>query len=122
MDKKFEVGMINCFFCGEPKGLVMNTRLTEKDAKNIREINGHAIDYEPCDKCKELMKQGIMLVSVRDGETGNNPYRTGKMVVLKEEAVKEFSSPEMYEQIMKTRFAFIEDSVWTKIGLPEKEE
>lgn len=115
---KLEVGIIKCFFCGKDKGLVMNTHLTSKCAEEIKKINGHAIDHEPCDECKALMKQGIMLCSVRDGESGNNPYRTGALCVLKEEAVKQFSSPEMFEQVKKTRFAFIEDSVWDQLGLP----
>lgn len=115
---KLEVGIIKCFFCGKDKGLVMNTRLTSKCAEEIKNINGHAIDYKPCDECKALMQQGIMLCSVRDGESGNNPYRTGALCVLKEEAVKQFSSPEMFEQVKKTRFAFIEDSVWDQLGLP----
>lgn len=112
-----EVGMIRCFFCGKEKGL-MNTRLTKKCAEEIKKRNGHAIDHEPCDECKKYMEQGIMLCSVRDGESGNNPYRTGALCVLKEEAVKQFSTPEMFEQVKKTRFAFIEDSVWDQLGLP----
>ena len=117
----FAVGMVNCFFCGEPKGIIMNTRLTKKNAKQIKEIHNHAIDYEPCDKCKALMKQGIMFVSVRDGESGNNPYRTGKMCVIKEEAVKNMVSPELYEHLKRVRFGFIEDSIWEQLGLPVEE-
>lgn len=87
-------------------------------AEEIKKRNGHAIDHEPCDEYKKYMEQGIMLCSVRDGESGNNPYRTGALCVLKEEAVKQFSTPEMFEQVKKTRFAFIEDSVWDQLGLP----
>lgn len=118
-EPKLECAVIKCFFCGKDKGLVMNKRLTKKCAEEIKQMRGHAIDYEPCDECKALMEQGIMFVSVRDGETGNNPYRTGKMCVIKEEAVKEFSTPEMYEQVKKTRFAFLEDSIWELLGLPK---
>ena len=118
---KLEVAVVKCFFCGRDKGLVMNTRLTEKDAKAIREAHNHAIDYEPCDECKKWMEQGIILVSIRDGESGNNPYRTGGFVVIKEDAVKEFSTPEMFEKVKKARFAFIEDSIWNALGLPRKE-
>ena len=117
---KLEVAVVKCFFCGKDKGLVMNTRLTERDAKNIRKMHNHAIDHEPCDECKKWMEQGIILVSVRNGESGNNPYRTGGFVVLKEDAVKQFSTPEMFKQVKKTRFAFIEDCVWDQLGLPRK--
>lgn len=120
-ESKLEVAVVKCFFCGRDKELVMNTRLTEKAAKAIREVHNHAIDYEPCDECKKLMKQGIILVSVRDGESSSNPYRTGGFVVIKEDAVKEFSTPEMFEKVKKTRFAFIEDSIWDALGLPRKE-
>lgn len=116
-----EVAMIKCYFCGKDKGLVMNTRLTQKHAEEIKKMHGHAIDYEPCDECKKLMKEGIMFISVKDGESGNNPYRTGKMCVIKDEAVKKFTSPEMFEQVKKTRMAFIEDSIWDMLGLPKGE-
>lgn len=115
----FEVAMIKCYFCGKDKGLVMNTRLTQKHAEKIKKMHGHTIDYEPCDECKKLMKEGIMFISVKDGESGNNPYRTGKMCVIKDEAVKKFTSPEMFEQVKKTRMAFIADSIWDMLGLPK---
>lgn len=117
-EPKLEVGMIHCFICGEPKGLVMNTVLTEKYANEIKEMNGKVIDHEPCDKCKEIMKEGIFLISVKDGESGDNPYRTGKVCALKDEAVKQFSTPEMFEQVSKKRIAFVEDSIWEQLGLP----
>lgn len=115
---KFEVAVVKCFFCGKDKGLVMNTKLTEKDANNIREMHNHAIDYEPCDECKKYMEQGIMLASVRDGESGNNHYRTGKIVVIKEDCAKQMFHPEFFDKIKKTRFCFIEDNSWQKLGLP----
>ena len=68
------VALIKCFFCGKDKGIVMNTRLHPAMACRVEEINGKAIDKEPCEECKELMKQGIMFCSVRDGESGDNPY------------------------------------------------
>ena len=67
------------------------------------------------------MKQGIILVSIRDGESSSNLYRTGGFVVIKEDAVKRFSTPEMFESVKKARFAFIEDSIWDALGLPRKE-
>lgn len=109
-------------FCGNDKGLIMNRRLTIANKQQIEQCNGKVVDFEPCDKCKEWMKQGIILVSIRDGERGSNPYRTGGFVVIKENAVKEFSTPEMFEKVKKTRFAFIEDSMWDALGLPRKEE
>ena len=41
---------------------------------------------------------------------------TGKMCVIKDEAVKQFTSPQMFEQVQKSRVAFIEDAVWEKLN------
>lgn len=119
MSEKFSAAVIKCFFCGQDKGIIMNTRLTEKCAQEIKKMHNCVIDHEPCDQCKKYMEQGIILVSVRDGDNGTNPYRTGGFAVVTEEGVKEFSTPEMFEQVKKTRFAFIEDSIWKQLGLPQ---
>ena len=118
MANKLGVALTRCYFCGKDKNIIMNTRLTKEAAQKIEECNGKVIDMEPCDKCKELMKQGIMFASVRDGESGNNPYRTGKLAVIKEESVEKVVTKEMFDQLKKKRFAFIEDSLWKKLDLP----
>ena len=115
------VALIKCFFCGKDKGIVMNTRLHPALACRVEEMNGKAIDKEPCDKCKELMKQGIMFCSVRDGEKGDNPYRTGNLCVIKEEACEKMFDADFFKHIQKSRFAFVEDNMWYKMGFPVKE-
>lgn len=120
-ENKLEVALVKCYFCGKEKGKVMNTKLTKKSAEAIRKMNGHAIDYEPCEECKKLMEQGIMFCSVKDGESGNNPYRTGNICVIKENAVEKMMTPEMFEKVRKTRFVFIEDSIWDMLGLQKKD-
>lgn len=100
-----------CFFCTEPKNeLILAGRLP-----NDEEAPQNAVwDMEPCDKCKSFMEQGIILVSVKNGEKGNNPYRTGGWVVVKEGIFNEDC------KARKTRFAFIEDEEWDAIGLPRE--
>lgn len=101
-----------CFFCGKEKNMVI---LAGRMGIEDKEAPRHAVwDHEPCDECAEYMKQGVMLMSVRDGESGQNPYRTGRMAVVKEEAAKRMFN----ETICQSRFAFIEDSLWFKMGLP----
>ncbi len=40
-----------------------------------------------CDDCKKVIDGGgMMIIEVRDGETGNNPYRTGRLVGISKEA------------------------------------
>ena len=67
------------------------------------------------------MRQGIILISVKDGETDeNNPYRTGNFVCVKEEFLRRVVQPADHP-IFKSRMAFIEDSVWKKLGIPFKD-
>ena len=120
-DKVLGVALVKCFFCGKDKGIVMNRRLHPAHAHKVEEMNGMAVDKEPCDECKELMKQGIMFCSVRDGEKGDNPYRTGKLCVIKEEALDGLFEPSFLSKIKKSRFAFVEDSMWELIGFPVEE-
>lgn len=109
-----------CYFCGKERGLVLWGKSRLGDAKAERKV---VMNKEPCDECANLMRQGIMLISVRDGETAENPFRTGKIAVVTEEALKRvIVQPELADTFCKTRVGFIEDSVWTAIGLPSPEE
>lgn len=102
-----------CFICGNEKNEII---LAGKISKDIEAPKNSVWDYTPCNKCIEYMKQGIILISVKDGETGNNPYRTGGWVVIKEEALKNVIDND--HEMFRTRISFIEDSVWLKLGLP----
>ena len=42
-----------------------------------------------CDDCKKIVDQGgVFIIEVRDGESGNNPYRTGRPVAIKRESAE----------------------------------
>ena len=59
-----------------------------------------------CDDCQKVIdQQGLMIIEVRDGESGKNPYRTGRLVGItkdaKERMFKDINSPICYmEQSM----------------------
>lgn len=72
------------------------------------------VDREPCDKCKDLMAKGVMLISVQDNTDHENPYRTGKIAVITFDA-----ATKLFPTLGKSRIALVEDSLWKKIGLPE---
>lgn len=116
-NKNFGVALIRCFFCGKEKGLIMNSRLTAKAAKAVKECNGKAIDLEPCDDCKELMRQGVMLIEYKEG-TEPDFYRTGVLVVVKDEAIKNVFPDDIATDAIKRRFCFVSDTIWDKLGLP----
>ncbi len=99
---------------------------------------------EICDKCKGYMEQGIIVISVRDGEGDimkaeleaarsrhnrssddeffhlDNPYRTGGWVVLKQEAIERMLSdnPEILKSTLEHRMLFMEQAMWDLVGLP----
>lgn len=121
MEKSY-VGMTNCYFCGEGKDILIDRRL-----KNSLPQYVGVLDMEPCNKCKEYMEQGIIVMSIKDdttpeemgkGGTIPNPYRTGGWVVVKEEAVKNFLNGDMLDFALEKRFLFVVDSAWDMLGLP----
>lgn len=115
----FEVAIIKCWFCGEDKGLIMNRRLTKKDAQQIREANGRAIDLEPCDNCKKLMEQGVILFEIDriPDNPQDMPERTGRMAVVRDSAFDNFPDKEFAKQVLKRRFGFIQRELWNDMGL-----
>lgn len=102
-----------CYFCNKPKNEVILAGLMKGDIEAPRNA---VWDTVPCDECKGYMKMGIILISVKDGESGDNPYRTGGWCVVKEEAVRAIFGED--SKALKTRVAFIGDSDWDIIGLP----
>ena len=109
--EKSHVGMTQCFFCLQPKDIILNKRLKDSLPRLA------CYDKEPCDKCKELMEMGIMLISVKEGSNKDNPYRTGKICVIKEEAAKK-----IFPQLGESRAAFVTDDAWKELGLPDGSE
>ena len=95
-----------CFICLEPKGILLNRRLKETlEDKMIT-------DMEPCDKCKEHMKLGIILVRAN----GNENQFNGAYVVVKEEAVRKvFKRWEHLDSVIDKRIAILEDKVFDNL-------
>jgi hypothetical protein len=107
-----------CFFCLEDKNEIILPGWLPGDIEAPR---GAVWDRRPCDKCAEYMERGVILISVRNGETGkgDNPYRTGGWAVIKEDAIRRaLTDQKLAEQIIRQRVAFIEDDSWDQLGLP----
>ena len=121
-----------CFICGEAMGVALFGHLTKPRAEAMNEAG---LDVNPetdaeaprkicrgaiCDRCKEVMETGIFLVCVRDGEEGDNPYRTGKVVAVTEDAVRKMLEPgEILDAALEKRMLYVEESTWRAIGLDE---
>lgn len=67
--------VLHCICCGKDYGVAMLGKL-KGDKEAPRDI------YQGlCNQCHGVIDQGgAMIIEVGDGETGNNPYRTGRIV------------------------------------------
>lgn len=100
--------MTTCFFCNEPKDILLLGAAYKDEAPH--QIG--CVDKEPCNKCKSYMEQGIITISVRDGEKSDNPYRTGGWCVLREYFFeRNVDSKELLDSILEKRVVFLEDTV-----------
>ena len=75
--------------------ILMNTVLTEKNAKNVEKLHGKVVGFldDGCDECKEKLppEKGTWFIVVDSEKTTdrNNPYRTGSIFgISKEYATK----------------------------------
>lgn len=76
----------HCECCGKEIGIALfGTGYKNKEGKTAQAPMN--ISMGLCDDCNKVIKaEGLMIIEVRDGETGNNPYRTGRLVGISKEA------------------------------------
>ncbi len=104
--------------------IVMNTVLTEKNAKQVEELQGKSIGYanEPCSECKHRMTQGFILLGIDEEKTDFNNlpggfFRTGQYVVLRKESNFVQHLKETRPEIYKSGFTFIDQRALVKMGI-----
>lgn len=121
--------MTRCFYCGkEDKIILVGNKTSKWKEAGLCSADGEmakcvgVIDMEPCPECAKYMKDGIILISVRDGESGTNPFRTGGFAVITEDALLQFlGEGELFHQVLKHRFCFVDNTIWNESGLPKIE-
>lgn len=120
------VALTKCYFCGKDDKIVLNQRLTETHAKSVESMHGKIIDMDPCTECGDLMKRGIMILVVDDSKSPDgwerervpNPFRTGHVVVITEDAAKRLITDEgLLNSVLKHRFTFMAYDAAVKTGL-----
>jgi len=117
------VALTKCFFCGADDKIVMNSLLTERMKSNVEKMHGMVIDMDPCHKCKDLMKQGVIIITIDNSrsekdwnkEQTPNPYRTGGWFVVKDRFFEGHDGV-ISRFALKHRFMFMEDEVARKLG------
>lgn len=113
-----------CFWCGEDDGTVLLLgKLDRGGMYDVEAPRRCCVSYEPCDKCKEVMAQGILFFEATDTPNhkgqpamANGAYPTGRWVVLKEEAVgKVISDEDMLARTLKYRKAAMEPEAYAQV-------
>lgn len=94
-----------CFWCGKDKNeIALMGKIDREDSEAPRHV---IMDYEPCDKCKELFDKGIHVIGVTEkpiiknmfpictSPDGKSLYPTGTMFVSSEDWIRRLlSDPE----------------------------
>ena len=94
--------VMRCVCCGKDYGVALLGKLKD-DAEAPREI------YQGlCDDCQGVVDQdGVIIIEVKDGETSDNPYRTGRLVGCS----KEFKERNNIENSI----VYMTESVFSKV-------
>ena len=91
--------------------IIMNSVLTEKNAKEVEDLNGKVVGYSEhiCDKCKEEIGDGIYLIAAKDDDSGEDSIRTGRVVGITKDCFEMcFDMP-----FPEKQFAYIEENCLT---------
>ena len=123
-EKGVDPMIVTCFVCGKDKNQLILPGIKGKALRKSAGLDPNAksicMDKVPCDKCQNIMQQGVILISVKDEDVGsNNPFRTGGWCAMKVEAFKNMC-PDIDTD--KQRIVFVPDSIYDKIGLPRNVE
>lgn len=98
-----------CTICGKEMSVVLFGTSYKGENGKPAEAPHRVCLGNICDDCKKVIEDGgIFFIEVRDGESGNNPYRTGRIIAVKESAIK---------NILKgySKVNYVEHSVWEKL-------
>ena len=100
-----------CFICGKETKLVLfGTSYKDENGKTAK-APMKTCTGDICDDCKEIIEEGgIFFIAVKDGESGKNPWRTGQIGALKEEAVQR-----MFPNFPYQKINYIEESMYKQI-------
>ena len=100
-----------CFICGKETSLVLfGTSYKDENGKTA-EAPRKVCTGQLCDDCQKVIDDGgIFFIAVKDGESGNNPWRTGQIAALKEEAIQR-----MFPDFPYKKINYIEESAYKQI-------
>ena len=109
-----------CFFCKEHKNEIALMGALKGDIEAPKNL---LLDYEPCDKCKEKFKEGVLIIEATQyPNVENQPpiqkdaYPTGRYILVKPKALKE-----PYNKAGTTALMYLSDYEKLIIGSKKEE-
>lgn len=100
-----------CFICGKETNIVLFGTSYKNEDGETSKAPTKTCTGDICDNCKKIIDEGgIFFIAVKDGESGNNPWRTGQIGALKEEAVQKMFPGFPYKKIN-----YIEETAYKQI-------
>ena len=113
INKKYGVNpsIDTCFICGKETNLILFGTAYKDENGKMAEAPRTVCSGGLCGTCQKVIDEGgIFFIAVKDGESGKNPYRTGQIGALKEEAVQKMFPDFPYQKIN-----YIEESAYKQI-------
>ena len=103
--------MVSCFICGKETNIILfGTSYKDENGKTAK-APMKTCTGQLCDDCQKVIDDGgIFFIAVKDGESGNNPWRTGQIAALKEEAVQR-----MFPDFPYKKVNYIEETAYKQI-------
>lgn len=98
-----------CAICGKDMSVVcFGAHYKDENGKHTEAPHKICMGHY-CEDCQKVIDNGgIFFIEVLDGQSGNNPYRTGRLCAVKEEAVKR-----MFHGYAKVNY--MEQSLFTQV-------
>jgi len=123
-----------CLFCEKSRGVLTFGRITRKQAREMfptqaENLAGDDDDVEappkvlitpePCPDCETFTRgaaDGVWFIQADEIE--GHPIPTGKLVCIREVAVRELvEDAELLKHMLKSRLTYVDHSTWAYLGL-----
>lgn len=119
-----------CPICGkemdDDNAILMNKKLTKKNAKEVNELNGKCVGFSnnACDKCASHKDDVIYVIEIDEEKSDpRNPYRTGKLWGIVKDWPLFINHPEfILETDNEVKYCFMTEELTHKFGFRDKEE
>ena len=122
-EKKIGVAIVHelCPICTREtdESLFVNTKLTEKDAEEVKKMDGQIVWSKTfCKECQDMKARGFILIGAVEEKTEDttNPYRSGNIWCVEQEVAEQLFAP---HGAPKSGIAFVDVKVAAQMQLPD---